>query len=126
MTSETKSDKDIALITDITSGSKSSLLCTERREDVWIADSVASNLMTNTLQDMYNQCKISSKNKIGSREYVNVNIIGDMSGITIQKDGTKKYITLHTINNNIKLYVKGDQAYLFHHVLCAMYIYILT
>ena len=44
--------------------------------------------MTNTLQGMYNQHKISSKVKIGSREYVDANIIGDVSGIAIQKDGT--------------------------------------
>ena len=50
--------------------------------------------MTNTLQGMYNQRKISSKVKIGSREYVDANIIGDVPGIATQKDGTKKYITL--------------------------------
>ena len=46
--------------------------------------------MTNTLQSMYNQRKMSSKVKIGSREYMDANIIGDMVGMAIQKDGTKK------------------------------------
>ena len=97
MTSEIKADKDIALITDIPNGSKTALLCTEIREDVWIADSGASSHITNTLQGMYNQLKISSKGKIGSGEYVDANIIGDISGIEIQKDGTKKDITLSNV-----------------------------
>ena len=95
--SETKADKDIALITKIPSGSKTALLCTEIREDVWIADSRASSHMTNTLQGMFNQRKISSKVKIGSGEYVDSNIVGDVSGIAIQKDETKKDITLHDV-----------------------------
>ena len=49
--------------------------------------------MTNTLQGIYNK-KISSKVKIGSREYVDANIIGDMLGMAIQTDRTKKDITL--------------------------------
>ena len=53
--------------------------------------------MTNTLQGMYNQRKISSRVKIGSGEYVEANIIGDVSGIVIQKDGTKKDITLREV-----------------------------
>ena len=53
--------------------------------------------MTNTLQGMYNQRKISSKLKIGSEEYVDTNIVGGVSGIAIQKDGTKKDITLRNI-----------------------------
>ena len=86
MTSETKAHKDLALITDIPSGSETALLCTEIREDVWIADSGASCHMTKTLQGIYNQRRISLKVKIGSGEYVNANIIGDVSGIAIQKD----------------------------------------
>ena len=97
VTSETKIDKDIALITDILSGSETALLCTAIRKDVWIADFGTSSHMTNTLQGMYNQRKISSKVKIGSREYVDANIIGDVSGMAIQKDGTKKDITLRNI-----------------------------
>ena len=50
--------------------------------------------MTNTLQGMYNQRKISSRVKIGSGEHIEANIIGDVSGIAVQKDGTKKDITL--------------------------------
>ena len=61
MTSETKAEKDVALITEIPSGSETALLCTEIHEDVWIADSGASSHMTNTLQGMYNQRRISSK-----------------------------------------------------------------
>ena len=85
-----KTDKDIALITDVLSKSEAAFLCTEICKDVWIADSGASSLMTNTLQGMCNQCKISSKVKIGSREYMDANIIGDMSGMAIQKDETKR------------------------------------
>ena len=83
-TSETKADKGVALITDIPSGSKMALLCTEICADVWIADSGASSQMTNTLQGMFNQRRISLKIKIGSREYVDANIIGDVSGTAIQ------------------------------------------
>ena len=83
MTSETNPDKDVALITDIPSEGETALLCTKIREDVWIADSSASNHMTNALQGMYNQHKISSKIKIGSCEYVDANIIGHVSGIAI-------------------------------------------
>ena len=97
MTLETKADKDAALITDIPSGRKTALLSTEISEDVWIADSGASSHITNTLQGMYNQCKILSKVKIASGEYIDANIIVDMSGIAIQKDGTKKDITLCNI-----------------------------
>ena len=53
--------------------------------------------MTNTIQSMYNQCKISSKVKIGSGEYMDVNIIGDVSGMAIKKDKPKKDITLHNL-----------------------------
>ena len=97
MTSETQAEKDVALITEIPSGNENVLLCTEINEDVWIADSGASSHMTNTLQGMYNQRKISSKVKNGSREYVEANIIGDISGIATQKDGTKKDITLRNV-----------------------------
>ena len=97
MTSETQAEKDVALITEIPSGNKNALLCTEIHEDIWIADSGASSHMTNTLQGIYNQHKISSKVKIGSGEYVEANIIGDVSGIVIQKDGTKKDITLREV-----------------------------
>ena len=74
-----------------------SSFCTEIHEEVWIADSGASSHMTNTLQGMYNQRRISSKLKIGSGEYVEANIIGDVSGMAIQKDGTKKDITLRNL-----------------------------
>ena len=49
VTSETKAEKDIALITEIPSGSETALLCREMNEDAWIADSGASSHMTNTL-----------------------------------------------------------------------------
>ena len=83
MTSETKADKDVALITDIPSGSETAPLCTEICEDVWIAASGASSHMINTLQGIYNQHKISSKLKIGSSEYMDANIIGHVSGMAI-------------------------------------------
>ena len=38
MTSKTKTDKDVALITNVASGSETALLCTEIHKDVWIAD----------------------------------------------------------------------------------------
>ena len=104
--SETKADKDIALITKIPSGSKTALLCTEIREDVWIEDSGASSHMTNTLQCMYNQRMISSKVKIGSGEYVDANIKGDVTGIAIQKDGTRKDITLRDVKYIPRLFYK--------------------
>ena len=85
MNSETKAEKDIALITELPSGSETALLCTEIREDVWIVDSGASSHMTN---------KACTINVGCSGEYVDANIIGDVSGIAIQKDGTRKDITL--------------------------------
>ena len=97
VTSETKTDKDVAFLTDIPSGSETALLCTKIHEDVWIADSGASSHMTNTPQRLYNQRKILSKIKIYSKEYVDSNIIGHVSGIAIQKDGTKKEITLRNV-----------------------------
>ena len=72
MTSETKGDKDVALIIDIPSESETSLLCKEIYENVWIADS--GSHMTNTLQGMYHQHRISSKVKIGSGKYMDANI----------------------------------------------------
>ena len=83
VTSETKTNKDVALITDIPGKGETALLCTEIRKDVCIADSGASCHMTNTLHGMYNQRKISSKVKIGSGVY-EANIICDVSGMTIQ------------------------------------------
>ena len=106
MTSETKADKDVALIIDFPSGSETALLCSEIREDVWVADSGALSHMTNKLQGVYNQRKISSKAKIDSKEYVDANIIGDVSGITSQKDGTKKDITLHNVKYVPHLFCK--------------------
>ena len=93
LTSETKSEKDVSLIINVPSRSETALLCTETCQDVQIANSGASTHITNPLQGMRNQCKISSKVKIGSREYVDTNIIGGVSGIAVQKDGTKKDIT---------------------------------
>ena len=62
--------------------------------------------MTNTLQGKYNQSKISSKLKIGSGEYVDANIRGDVSGIAIQQDGTKKDITLCNVKYIPRLFYK--------------------
>ena len=62
--------------------------------------------MMNTLQGMYNQRRISLKVKIGSGEYVETNIIGDVSGIAIQKDGTKKDITLSDVKYVPRLFCK--------------------
>ena len=53
--------------------------------------------MTNTLQGMYNQRTILSKAKIDSGEYVDAHIMGDVSDVAIQKDGTKKNITIRKI-----------------------------
>ena len=106
MTSETKAEKDVALIIDISSGNETALLCTEIHEDIWIADSGASSHMTNTLQGMYNQRRISLKVKIGRGEYIDANIIGDMSGIAIQKDGTRKDITLQDVKYIPHLFCK--------------------
>ena len=106
MTSETKAEKGVALITKIPSGSETELLCTEIHEDVRIADSGASSHMTNTLQGMYNQCRMSSKVEIGSREYVDANIIGVVSGIAIQKDGIRKDITLRDVKYVPRLFCK--------------------
>ena len=50
--------------------------------------------MMNTLQGIYNQRKISYKVKIGSGEYVEADIMGDVSDIAVQKDGTVRRITL--------------------------------
>ena len=62
--------------------------------------------MTNTLQGMYNRRRISSKVKIGSSKCVEANIIGDVSGIAIQKDGTKTDITLRNIKYVTRLFCK--------------------
>ena len=55
---------------------------------------------------MYNQRRISSKVKIGSVKYVEANIIGDVSGIAIQKDGTKTDITLRDVKYVPRLFCK--------------------
>ena len=43
---------------------------------------------------------------MGSGEYVDANIIGDVSGIAIQKDGTKKDITLYNVKYAPRLFCK--------------------
>ena len=58
VTSETKTDKDVALITDVTCGSETALLCTEICKDVF---SGASSHMTNTLQGMYTNVRYHPK-----------------------------------------------------------------
>ena len=67
-----KTDKDVALITDIPSGSETTLLCTEIPKDVWIADSGASSHMTNTLQGMYNQHKFLSKKLVAVNTWMQI------------------------------------------------------
>ena len=106
VTSETKAEKDVVLITENPNGNENVLLCTEILEEVWIADLGASSHMTNTLQGIYNQRRISSKVKIGSGKYVEANIIGDISGIAIQKDGTKTDIMLRNIKYAPHLFCK--------------------
>ena len=91
MTSETNSDKVIAFIVDIQSGSETALLCTEICEDLWIAESGSLSHMTNTLQGMYNQRKISSKVKIGSSNYMAAIIIGDVS--SMEQKRSSHYVT---------------------------------
>ena len=49
VTSETKEEKDVALITENPTGNENILLCTEIHGDVWIADLGSSSHMTNTL-----------------------------------------------------------------------------
>ena len=49
ITSETKIDKEVALIIKVPSENEIALLCTEIRKDVWITDFFASSHMTNTL-----------------------------------------------------------------------------
>ena len=73
---------------------------------MWIVDSGASSHVTNTVQGMYNQRKISSNVKIGSREYADAYIIGDMSGMAIQKYGKKQDITLCNIKYIPRLFCK--------------------
>ena len=46
VSSDTKSEKDIALIKNAPTGSEIALLSTEIRKDAWIADSCASSYMT--------------------------------------------------------------------------------
>ena len=106
VTSETKEEKDVALITENPTGNENALFCTEIHEDVWIADSGASSHMTNTLQGIYNHRRISSKVKIGSSKYVDANIICDVSDIAIQKDGTKTDITLRDVKYVPRLFCK--------------------
>ena len=62
--------------------------------------------MTNTLQGMYNQHRISSKVKIGSGKYIEANIIGDISGIVIQKDEAKTDIMLRNVKYIPSLFCK--------------------
>ena len=55
---------------------------------------------------MYNQCKISLKVKIGSGEYVDATIIGNVLGIAFQKDGKRKDITLRNVKYVPRLFYK--------------------
>ena len=55
---------------------------------------------------MYNQRRISLKVQIGRGEYIDANIIGDVSGISIQKDGTRKDITLCNVKYIPRLFYK--------------------
>ena len=78
ITSKTKSKREDALIANTPPESETALLCTEICKDVWILDAGASNHMRNTLQGIYNQYKISSKVKIGSRKYVDADIMDEV------------------------------------------------
>ena len=62
--------------------------------------------MTNAIEGLYNQCKISSKVKIGSGEYVDTDVMVDISVIAIQKDRTEKRIILHNVKYASRLFCK--------------------
>ena len=59
----------------------------EIRKDIWIVDSGMLSHMTNDVNGLINQRKINSKVKIGSGEYVEAQVIGDLRGTVKQQDG---------------------------------------
>ena len=67
------------------------------RNNVWIADSGASSHMTNDERGLINTRKIQSKVKIGSRDYVEAELIGDLRGAAKQKNGKETLITMINI-----------------------------
>ena len=69
----------------------------EIRNNIWIADSGASSHMTNNASGLFNTRKIQSKDKIGSGDYVEAELIGSLKGIAKQKDGKETPITLTNV-----------------------------
>ena len=75
----------VALINKMPVVENKKLGLNEIRKDIWIADSGASSYMTNDISGLINQRNINSKVKIGIRDYVEAQVIGDLSGTVKQK-----------------------------------------
>ena len=84
-----KAEDKVALINKMPVVENKNLGLNEIRKEIWIADSGASSHMTNDVSGLINQRKINSKVKIGSREYIEAQVIGDLRGTVKQLDGTK-------------------------------------
>ena len=53
--------------------------------------------MTNDVRGQINTRKIKSKGKIGSGDYIEAELIGDLRGIAKQKNGKETLITLTNV-----------------------------
>ena len=68
----------VVLINEMPVVENKNLGLNEIRKDIWIADSGASSHMTNDVSGLINQRQINSKVKVGSGEYVEAQVIGDL------------------------------------------------
>ena len=93
----------VALINKMPVVENKKLGLNEIRKDIWIADSGASSYMTNDISGLINQRNINSKVKIGIRDYVEAQVIGDLRGTVKQLIGTDTPILL----TNVKYVPQG-------------------
>ena len=69
----------------------------EDRDQLWIGDTGASCHMTNSMQGIVNIRTIDSYIVLGNGEQLKATHVGDKKGYVLQKDGTRKQITLQKV-----------------------------
>ena len=87
-------EEEVMLIIKTSTKKNDILGLNEIRNNIWIANSGASSHTTNNARGLINIRKNNSEVKIGGGDYVEAKLIGDLRGVTQQKNGKNTLITL--------------------------------